>query len=966
MENAPGAAEGRHGGDARSMIRRAHTVAHAVLALMLLAAVGLPLGPRVIMALVSLAALAMPRLGSAIPQLARTELIAITNVVSGFVAFVLLPQVPALAWLLTLAGLATAAIACRPVVERGVVAGTLALEIAKLPIIATGDFSSSLPYLSQVLDSPLDVIAGSIIQSLGLFAAYGVLRIATGVLRRTQQALIESEARYRRLTEALPNAVLVISEGRVAYANESAQSMLGDVAVSIEGHFLDEVVPRDLIPGLKDAIRRVRTSGTNEELAGRPLGDSSNALHITAALSPLDYDGRPAVMVMISDVSERYAAEQARREGEARFRAAFRHTATPFVLLNPDGTVLDLNDAAVRLLDYPHDQAVGQHWDRFVERRDLNTFREFTGAAGVGLLNHLQAEAVLIPRSGPAVRAEVDITVDRSADGDLRNFIVQIHDVTARHDAEQALRLNEERYRSLFERNPVALYRTKPDGEIVDVNRALLDLLGYQSKDQFSTLDAGAIYVDPSERRRVRERMDRDGEIRGYEFQLLKADGSVMWVRDTARRVEQNGETFFEGSLVDVTARRRADNVLRRAAVQGETVAKLGQFALTSVAIDEVFAETVTSIASVLDVPIAGIMLPAADGSFESTAGVGWPEPEDGLGRERLDALVGFAAGATRPIVVTPPDGDAPGPKHSAVGVAIRGADRLLGVVVAMDSGGKAFSGDGLHFLRSVANVLAAAIERHESRSQLEQLVRSKDEFIASISHELRTPLTVVAGMAHELQDQWGDFTDAEIEELIALVVDQSSDMRNLIEDLLVAARADIGKVAVHIVPMDVAASVDAVLSALPERNGALIRSDLRQVSAMADPTRVRQIIRNLVTNAIRYGGNTIWVSSGERDSGVFVRVHDDGPGIPPEKQEQIFEPYESVHEAVGTPGSVGLGLTISRTLARLMGGDLTYQIADGSLFELKLPAAAIPAVDEPDRGDQPSDSPLSWSSILS
>ena len=410
MENAAGAAQGPHRGDARGMIRRAHAVIHVVLALALVAAAALPLGSRLAAACVSVAALGIPRLGSAIPRLSRTELIAIVNVVAGFAAFVLLPQVPALSLLLSFVGLSAAAVATRPFVERGVFVAAIAFEVAKLPIIAAGDFNSSIPYLSEVLGSPMDAVAGSIVQSLALFAAYGLLHLATGVLRNTQRALMESEARYRRLTESLPNAILVVAEGRVAFANQAAQAMLGDVAVSIEKHFLDEVVPDDLIPGLKDAIRRVRTSGSSEELAGRPLGDAANAVHITAALSPLEYDGRAAVMVMISDVSERFASEQARREGEARFRAAFRHTATPFVLLNPDATVLDMNDAAVRLLDYPHEQAVGQHWDRFVERRDIEVFREFTGAASVGLLNHLQTEAVLIPRSGTAVRAEIDIT----------------------------------------------------------------------------------------------------------------------------------------------------------------------------------------------------------------------------------------------------------------------------------------------------------------------------------------------------------------------------------------------------------------------------------------------------------------------------------------------------------------------------------------------------------------------------
>ena len=952
--------------DLRSAVQRAHAVLHVVLAMALAGAVALPLGPRLTLAGVSVAALGAPSLGPQLKWVGRTEMVAVANVLAGFLAFVVLPEFPLLSFALTLAGLVTAAAVARPVVERAVVVLVLALEIAKLPMVASADFTSSLPFLSDLLRSPMDVIAGSIVQSVGLFAIFAIAHGTAGVLRRTQRALIESEGRHRRLMESLPTAVLVVVDGRVVFANIAAQDMFGDVAVSIEGHFLDEILPEGVIPGLKDAIREVRTSGVAADVDGRPMGDGTEAVHLNAALSALDFDGSSAVMVVVTDISARFAAEQARRQGEARFRTAFLNTATPFVLLNPDASVLDLNDAAVRLFGYPHDEAVGAYWQQFVERGDVAGFKEFAGAASVGILNHLHTEAVLIPRTGNAVRAEVDVTVDRNPEGVLTNFIVQIHDVTARHEAEQALRLNEERYRSLFERSPVALYRTKPDGEIIDVNAALLELMGYASKEELLSRKANQIYVEPGERDRIRDLLERDGVMRGRESQVLRHDGSMIWVRDTARLVELEDQSYFEGSLVDVTARRSADAVLRRAAVQGETVAKLGQFALATAAVDELFAEAARSVATVLDVATAGVLLPASTGSYEAAAIVGWPGESDTLLRDRLDALVGFAAGASRPVVVDPPlDTPSGAPRHSAVGVAIRGADRLLGVLVAMDHTGRPFSPDGLHFLRSVANVLAAALDRHESRTQLEQLVRSKDEFIASISHELRTPLTVVAGMAHELQDQWTQFSEDEIQELISLMVDQSSDMRNLIEDLLVAARADIGRVPVHAVVMDVAPAVAAVLSALPERNGAEIRSDLAPVQALADPTRVRQIVRNLVTNALRYGGRTITVSTGQRSDEVYIRVHDSGPGIQEGQRERIFEPYESVHEAVGTPGSVGLGLTISRKLARLLGGDLTYDVVDGSVFELTLPACADTAMSVT-AADQEMETPLSWSSLLS
>ena len=106
-----------------------------------------------------------------------------------------------------------------------------------------------------------------------------------------------------------------------------------------------------------------------------------------------------------------------------------------------------------------------------------------------------------------------------------------------------------------------------------------------------------------------------------------------------------------------------------------------------------------------------------------------------------------------------------------------------------------------------------------------------------------------------------------------------------------------------------------------------------------SDPLRFRQIIRNLLSNATRYGGSNVSVHAFRDGAQVTVAVSDDGTGIPLERANTIFEPYASAHEPGSQPGSVGLGLAVSRTLARLMGGDLVYNGNGGTTFELTVPA---------------------------
>ncbi len=111
------------------------------------------------------------------------------------------------------------------------------------------------------------------------------------------------------------------------------------------------------------------------------------------------------------------------------------------------------------------------------------------------------------------------------------------------------------------------------------------------------------------------------------------------------------------------------------------------------------------------------------------------------------------------------------------------------------------------------------------------------------------------------------------------------------------------------------------------------------QQPAWADPSRLRQVIRNLMTNAVRYGGSTIRLSATQDEGFTIICLADDGPDIPEEEQAGIFEPYVRSRSTPASPGSMGVGLAVTRKLSRLMGGDLVYCRRDRwSSFELTLP----------------------------
>ncbi len=239
-----------------------------------------------------------------------------------------------------------------------------------------------------------------------------------------------------------------------------------------------------------------------------------------------------------------------------------------------------------------------------------------------------------------------------------------------------------------------------------------------------------------------------------------------------------------------------------------------------------------------------------------------------------------------------------------------------------------------------IAMVDITELRRAERR--LQELVKSKDQFIASVSHELRTPLTAVVGLTDELRNHHSTFSPAEQQEFMNLIAEQAGDVANIVEDLLVAARADIGTVSLASKEIDIAAAVRSLAETADDRIGpALELPSYGHLRALADEARVRQILRNLMSNARRYGGDTIIVRAGQEGARVWIEVGDDGPGIIEAERERIFEPYTTAHPVSGVTAAVGLGLTVSRQLARLMKGDLTYRSENGeSTFRLTLPVS--------------------------
>jgi signal transduction histidine kinase len=224
---------------------------------------------------------------------------------------------------------------------------------------------------------------------------------------------------------------------------------------------------------------------------------------------------------------------------------------------------------------------------------------------------------------------------------------------------------------------------------------------------------------------------------------------------------------------------------------------------------------------------------------------------------------------------------------------------------------------------------------------------KSKSEFLGGMSHELRTPLNAIGGFAELLEMGIGGPVTDEQRVSLARIKANQQHLLGLITEILNFVRIESGRMEYRYGPVplgtaltDVAAMLDAVIAA---KGMKLVGpGESADAIAWADPERVRQVLVNLVTNAVKYAGvGTITLSCETHDDGVFAHVTDSGPGIPEEKLESIFEPFVQLTAGLSDRrGGVGLGLAISRDLARGMDGDLTVHsiVGKGSRFTLELP----------------------------
>lgn len=232
-------------------------------------------------------------------------------------------------------------------------------------------------------------------------------------------------------------------------------------------------------------------------------------------------------------------------------------------------------------------------------------------------------------------------------------------------------------------------------------------------------------------------------------------------------------------------------------------------------------------------------------------------------------------------------------------------------------------------------------VKAAEARMEAElQIARAKDEFVAGMSHEIRTPLTGIFGFSEVLLE--GPPSAEMDREIIGVINTEAAELSRMVDDFIVAARLEETGVEVELSPTDMT-QLATTIAARFARRGVPIEIH-GSGSALADKGRTSQVLTNLISNAVRHGGDTVAIAIKESEASVSCAIVDNGEGVPPEMMERLFSRFAHRSRDVLITGSLGLGSWVARDLARAMGGDVTYERRPGQTrFTLTLPKAPPP-----------------------
>ena len=708
------------------------------------------------------------------------------------------------------------------------------------------------------------------------------------------------------------------ADGAVEFANEAAERLLGLAPGQLGGRASGDV----LLRALRREDGTPDTAETHPVLVaqrtGAPVRGQLRAVRADAPedelfrghrwllVDAVPVPGEGQIVVTLTDITERRRLVAQAYESEAHRAALVAAALDPIVVMDASGRVLDFNPAAENVFGYRRADVLGEDMAELIVPPDL---REAHRRGRERYLATGEARAIGQRLELRAMRADgsefpVELVIARLPGDGAPVFAGYMRDLTAHRRHERALRF------------------------LADASAALAESLDYEATvgrvarlavPAFADWSAVDLLVEEAGERRLRRLAVAHVDPARIEL-VRQLEARYPADLDASRGAAQVVRSGRPELLADVT-----DEMLAAAARDPDHLRLVRELRLRSyIAAPLVVGERVTGVATFAQAE-SGRRFDEADLAVATDLA---RRMATAIENARLYQEVAEARDQL---------------EHQAV--------QLESQAMEMEESQDELEVINQELQQTNDELLRKTDEAERARVAADEANRAKSEFLAMMSHELRTPLNAIGGYAQLLElGVRGPVTDAQREDLRRIQRSQSH-LARLVNDVLNFAKLDAGQVEFRLEVVPVNALLDGMDAMVrPQLDAKTLRFELRlgdpTVTVRADRERLRQVVLNLLSNAVKFteAGGRIVLDWTAEEGCVRICVSDTGVGIAPERLEAIFEPFVQVDRqlTVGTEG-IGLGLAISRDIARAMGGELTVRSApgEGSTFMVTVPRGA-------------------------
>ena len=630
-----------------------------------------------------------------------------------------------------------------------------------------------------------------------------------------------------------------------------------------------------------------------------------------------------------TEISEHNQAVQLLKKNE-QFQKTLIETLPDLVWLkDPEGAYLGCNPRFEDLYGAKEADIIGKTDYDFVDKELADFFRANDCKAAEAGKPTFNEEWLTFTETGYHGLFETIKTPMFDSNGDLLGVLGVSRDISERTKAYELLRLSEEKFSTAFKSSPDAFTLTRfRDGVFLDINESFTEQLGYRLEDVIgkSSLELN-LWVNSTDRELMVQQIMDKGSVRNLEAQFRRKNGQIQTGLMSTSLIVVNGEKCLLNFVRDITERKQAEELLR---LSEEKFASAFKASPDSVNLNRLTDGTYLEVNGGF-CSITGYRQEEVLGKSSFDLNI-WVVPED---RQRLvQELKQHGVVKNLETQFRCKDGSIITGQMSACIITVNGEQCLLNIT------------------RDVTERKQYEEELKQARRSADAANRAKSEFLANMSHEIRTPMNGIIGMAQLLQ-----FTDLnhEQQEYLQCLESSTKNLLSLLNDILDLSKVESGKIELENTPFSLRQSIQEVvitqLSLIHKKQLKLTTDLSEEIPELlhGDPLRIKQILLNLLGNAIKFtdtGSITIAARIGDRQDNaikICLSVSDTGIGMTPEALGRIFAPFEQADNSTTRKyGGTGLGLTICRRLAELMGGKIWAESVaeEGSCFFVELPFA--------------------------